>query len=97
MHLNGVRIKPARKLGIGDTLAIRKGRYTFTVTIEGLSQQRGPAETARTLYSESDESRSLRQQLRDEQAMQGKPARHERRPDKRARRQIHRFKMEQGE
>ena len=97
VHLNGVRIKPARKLGIGDILAIRKGCYTFTVTIEGLSLQRGPAETARTLYSESDESRSLRQQLREEQAMQGKPAGHERRPDKRARRQIHRFKMEQGE
>ena len=96
VHHNGVRIKPARKLVIGDTLVIRKGRYTFSVTIQGLSLQRGPAETAQTLYSESDESRSLRQKLREEQVLQGKPARHERRPDKRARRQIHRFKMEQG-
>jgi ribosome-associated heat shock protein Hsp15 len=97
VHLNGGRIKPARKLALGDTLTVRKGRYTFTVTIQGLSLQRGPAEVARTLYSESKESRLLRQQLREEQAMQGKPAGHERRPDKRARRQIHRFKTEQGE
>lgn len=97
VHLNGVRIKPARKLVAGDTLAIRKGHYTFTVTIQGLSLQRGPAEVARTLYSESEESVLQRQQLREEQAMHGKSTRHERRPDKRARRQIHRFKMEQGE
>ncbi len=97
VHLNGARIKPARKLVIGDTLSIRKGRYSFTVTVQGLSLQRGPAETARSLYSESDESVLLRQQLRDELAMQGKSVRHERRPDKRTRRQIHRFKMEQGE
>ena len=97
VHLNGTRIKPARKLVIGDTLAIRKGCYTFTVTIEGLSLQRGPAEVARSLYTESGDSVLQRQQLREEQAMQGRPARHERRPDKRARRQIHRFKMEQGE
>ena len=97
VYLNGARIKPARKLVVGDTLAVRKGCYTFTVTIKGLSLQRGPAETARTLYSESEQSVLQRQQLREEQAMQGKPARHERRPDKRARRQIHRFKMEHGE
>ena len=97
VHLNGARIKPARKLVVGDTVVIRKGCYTFTVTIKGLSLQRGPAETARTLYSESGESVLQRQQLREEQAMQGRPARHERRPDKRARRQIHRFKMKQGE
>ena len=97
VHLNGTRIKPARKLVIGDTLAIRKGCYTFTVTIEGLSFQRGPAEVARSLYIESGDSVLQRQQLREEQAMQGRPARHERRPDNRARRQIHRFKKEQGE
>lgn len=97
VHLNGARIKPARKLVIGDTLAISKGRYTFTVTIQGLSLQRGPADTARALYSESGESVLQRQRLREEQVLQGKPARHERRPDKRTRRQIHRFKTQQGE
>ena len=51
VHLNGERIKPARKLVIGDCLTVQKGEYTFAVTINGLSLQRGPADVARTLYS----------------------------------------------
>ena len=97
VHLNGVRIKPARKLVAGDVLAIRKGVYTFVVTIETLSMQRGPAETARALYAETEESKQQRQTLREEQAMLGKSVKHERRPDKRARRQIHRFKTSQSD
>ena len=96
VHLNGSRIKPAHKLAPGDQLTIRKGAYTFAITIAGLSLQRGPAEVARSLYCESQDSQQQRQQLREEQRLQGKAgARHERRPDKRARRQIHRFKTGQ--
>ena len=93
VQLNGARIKPARKLFIGDQLTIRKGRYTFAITVVGLSLQRGPAEAARTLYSETRESQQQRQQLREQQQLQGRATHgHERRPDKRARRQIHRFR-----
>jgi ribosome-associated heat shock protein Hsp15 len=95
VHLNGARIKPAHKLGIGDQLTIRKGPYTFAVTVAGLSLQRGPAVVAARLYCESQQSQQQRQQLSEEQKMQGKtPGRHERRPDKRERRQIHQFKNE---
>ena len=98
VHLNGARVKPAHKLTVGDQLSIRKGLYTFTITVTGLSQRRGPAEVARTLYSESEESQQQRQQLQEEQRLLGKTAvRHEGRPDKRARRQIHRFKTRQTE
>jgi len=97
VHLNGARVKPAHKLTIGDQLTIRKGIYTFAVTVAGLSLQRGPAEMARTLYCESEESQLQRQQLQEEQRLLGKTAaRHEGRPDKRARRQIHRFKSDQN-
>jgi len=97
VHLNGARIKPAHKLAIGEQLAIRKGIYTFSITVAGLSLQRGPAEVARALYSESQESLQQRQQLQEQQRLLGKTAaRHEGRPDKRARRQIHRFKTEQS-
>ena len=96
VHRNGTRVKPAHKLTVGDQLTIRKGLYTFAITVAGLSQRRGPAEVARTLYSESEESQRQRQQLQEEQRLLGKTAvRHEGRPDKRARRQIHRFKTRQ--
>jgi len=97
VHLNGARVKPAHKLTIGDQLTIRKGIYTFAVTVASLSLQRGPAEVARALYSESEVSQLQRQQLQEEQRLLGKTAaRHEGRPDKRARRQIHRFKSDQN-
>ena len=61
VHLDGERIKPAHKLVVGDSLTVRKGGDTFVITVTGLSLQRGPADVARTLYSESDESRLARQ------------------------------------
>ena len=96
VHLNGARVKPAHRLAIGDQLAIRKGIYTFAITVTGLSSQRGPYEVARALYRESEESQKQRQQLQEEQRLLGKTvARHEGRPDKRARRKIHQFKTSQ--
>jgi len=95
VHLNGARIKPARKLDIGDRLSIRKGPDSFTITVAGLYLQRGPAEVARALYCETQESRQQRQQLREQQQWQGKPAGSQRRPDKRERRQLHQFKHSQ--
>ena len=96
VYLNGTRVKPAHKLIIGDQLSIRKGIYTFMITVAGLSLQRGPSEMARALYTESEESQQQRQQLQEQQRLLGKAAaRPEGRPDKRARRQIHRFKTSQ--
>lgn len=96
VHVNGARIKPARKLVVGDQLTIRKGIYTFAITVAGLSLQRGPAEVARSLYCESQDSELQRQQLREQQKLSGNAATgHQRRPDKRARRQIHQFKIRQ--
>ena len=95
VHVEGNRIKPARRLVTGDRLAIQKGPYTFNVTVEGLSLQRGSAEVARALYCESEESLQTRLQLQQERKLQGDTAgRRERRPDKRARRQIRQFKQQ---
>ena len=93
VHLNGERIKPARKLVVGDCLTVQKGIYNFAITITGLSLQRGPAAVAQTLYSESEESRQARQTLKETQNLQGDAG--GRRPDKRARRQIHQFRTRQ--
>ena len=67
VHLNGERIKPARKLVVGDCLTVQKSIYTFVITIDGLSLQRGPAAVAQNLYSESDESREARRLLKETQ------------------------------
>jgi len=95
VHVNGDRVKPARRIVTGDSLAVRKGRYLFSITVTGLSEQRRPAEEARALYAESVESVAARRSLHEERLLQGAGARqHERRPDKRTRRLIHRFKQE---
>ena len=95
VHMNGERIKPARKLAPGDRLVIRKGQYQFDITVEQLGAQRRPATEARTLYSESEESAATRQALYRERKLQGVSAhQRERRPDKRTRRLIHRFKQQ---
>ena len=94
VHHNGSRIKPSRQLAAGDTLSIQKGPYRFTVTVEQLSKQRRPAAEARELYSESEQSSDERHALYAQRRLEGhNVVKRERRPDKRQRRQIHRFKQ----
>jgi len=95
VHVNGDRVKPARRIAPGESLTIQKGPYRFSVSVAGLSNQRRPVEEARALYTESEDSVAARHSLRDERRLQGHGARQvERRPDKRTRRLIHRFKQE---
>jgi len=97
VHLNGGRTRPSRKLKTGDAVAIRKGPYLFDVVVAGLSTQRRPASEARELYSESEASACERHALYQQRKLEGRSARQrERRPDKRTRRMIHRFKQEQS-
>ena len=93
VHLNGGRIKPSRRLGTGDRLSIQKGPYRFVITVERLCAQRRPAEEARSLYSESEESANARHELYRERRLQGHSARRrERRPDKHTRRKLRELK-----
>jgi ribosome-associated heat shock protein Hsp15 len=92
VHLNGSRIKPARSVSVGDKLEIRRGLLEFTVIIEGLSERRGPAAAARTLYRETEESVRKRETEREERRLIRAPAsRPESKPDKRDRRRIRKF------
>ncbi|QCO67383.1 RNA-binding S4 domain-containing protein [Luteimonas yindakuii] len=87
--VGGDRPKPSRAVRVGDVLRVERGEETFEVEVTGLSDSRGPASVARTLYSESEASRMAREaklaQLRAERAGYQAP---ESRPDKRARRLI---------
>ena len=93
VHLNGNRAKPGRTINIGDELRIQRGEEEFVITIVEPSSRRGPATVARTLYEESDESRLRREKLAEERKLERQQhATRERRPDKRQRRRIVKFK-----
>ena len=93
VHLNGNRAKPGRTLNIGDELRIQRGEDVYTITIVELSGQRGPAAVAATLYEESEANRLQREKLAtDRKLAHEQYATRERRPDKRQRRKLIRFK-----
>jgi ribosome-associated heat shock protein Hsp15 len=71
VHVNGARVKPAKDVRVGDDVEVRIGTFTWSVTVTGLSDKRGPATVARTLYAETAESTKAR----EEQALQRRLAR----------------------
>jgi ribosome-associated heat shock protein Hsp15 len=91
--LNGERAKPAKILKPGDALQIRQAPYERHIIVHGLSQQRGPATVAQTLYTETPESIAKRLTLAEQIRAQPEPQ-FKGRPTKKARRQIHRFTSE---
>lgn len=95
VQVHGVRVKPAHALQMGDTLAITRAGDRWEVTVQGLAVKRGPAAAAQQLYAESAASRELRArhaELRKLAAFASPaPAK---RPDKKSRRLIHRFKQQ---
>ncbi len=53
-------VKPAREVHVGNLLKITSEAGEFTVQILQLSEMRGPASVAQTLYRETDESKEAR-------------------------------------
>ena len=95
VHLNGNRAKPGRSLNLGDELRIQRGEEEFIITVVELSLRRGPAVAARALYEESEENRIGREKLAEERKLENQHhAMPERRPDKRQRRRLVRFKQD---
>jgi len=93
VHLNGSRAKPGRSINVGDELRIQRGEEEFIITILEASMRRGPAVVARTLYEESEDNRVKREKLAEERKLEHQQNHtRERRPDKRQRRRIIRFK-----
>lgn len=90
--VNGNKVKPARAVQTGDVVAIRQGVVEYTIRILALSEQRGPAVVARTLYDETEDSLAKREQAAAERrALHAHGAQPERRPDKHERRKIRQF------
>ena len=95
VRLNDDRVKVAKEVKIGDTLTIRIAEYEWIVAVTALSEKRGSAEVARTLYKETDDSIAKRvAQIADRRAQAGVWGEREGkgRPTKRERREVERFK-----
>ena len=89
VEVGGQRAKPARSVHVGDQLVVQRGDERFEVEAIGLSDVRGPASVAQTLYRESEASKLAREQARALRAAARAGFRPpESKPDKRARRLI---------
>ena len=89
VEAGGQRAKPARAVRVGDSLRIARGEEIFEVDVLALSDVRGPARVAQTLFVESEASRERRDALRAARAAERAGYRApETKPDKRARRLI---------
>lgn len=96
VHLNGARVKAGRVLSLGDSLRIQRGDEEYNVEISLLSDRRGPAVEAQKMYLEEEESRLKREAAAQDRALQrAARAQRERRPDKKQRRTLIRFRRDQ--
>jgi ribosome-associated heat shock protein Hsp15 len=90
---NGQPAKPAREVRIGDKLRVSNEGGDFEIEVLLLSEARGPASVAQTLYRETEASRELRQKVAAERrAMKQFEELPSGRPSKRDRRRIIQFR-----
>ena len=84
---NGQSAKPSRVLKVGDRLGVKNEGGEYTIELLALSDQRGAATVAQTLYHETDDSRELRAKVAEARKVmlandplpQGKPSKKDRR------------------
>jgi ribosome-associated heat shock protein Hsp15 len=91
---NGQPAKPSRNLKLNDLLNIRNEAGIFEINVLSLSDSRGSAAIAQTLYAETEASKLARQQALEARKLNPEffapaPAK---RPGKRDRRLIHSFR-----
>lgn len=94
VHMNGQKIKTSKELRVGDVLTIRQGSASVqeqkTIVIKALSETRGNATAAATLYEETPESQELRAFFAQQRRLQNL-ARPSSKPDKKQRRDLQKF------
>ncbi|MGB0459344.1 MAG: RNA-binding S4 domain-containing protein [Porticoccaceae bacterium] len=91
VHIDGQKPKASRMLELGVTLTIRQGFDEKVVNVVALSDQRRGAPQAQTLYQETDESIAAREKSAAERRALNSSLPHHDKPNKKQRRQIHRF------
>ncbi|MDH3641809.1 MAG: S4 domain-containing protein [Gammaproteobacteria bacterium] len=107
-HLNGeessgssnqVRPKVSKEVGMGDMLTVRRGTspdtQPQTIVITAVSEKRGNATNAATLYQETDQSIEAREGARARRAMERVGLKvPQSKPSKRDRRALHKLKQD---
>ena len=95
VEAQGQTARSSREVRVGDRLTIQTEGGRYEVDVLALSEMRGPASVAQTLYQETDASRAARQQYAEERkaGLHFMPA-PAGRPSKRDRRKIHRFRSD---
>lgn len=89
VEVGGQRAKASRGVRVGDAVRIVRGDEVFEIAVLALSDVRGPASVARTLYAESEASQARRAEaLAQARAARAGYQPPETKPDKRARRLI---------
>ncbi|WP_445368674.1 RNA-binding S4 domain-containing protein [Methylomonas sp. BW4-1] len=97
VHVNGQRCKPGKEVKVGDLISVTKDQYTWELKVTDLNNQRRPAKEAVALYSEDQASidKRIKQiELHKQQQALLHPSEREHKPNKKQRRQIHRFKQD---
>jgi len=90
---NSQAVKAAREVHLGDRLRVKNDSGEFELDVVALSDIRGPAPVAQSLYRETDASRELRLRLAEpKKTMPRFESPCEGRPTKRDRRELNRLR-----
>ncbi|HZQ51253.1 MAG TPA: RNA-binding S4 domain-containing protein [Bryobacteraceae bacterium] len=93
IQCNGHPVKPAREVRPGDSLHVKNASGEFDLEVLLLSEIRGPAKVAQTLYRETEASKERRLQAAAERkALSYFETSREGRPSKRDRRELDRLR-----
>ena len=93
VYYNGQRTKPSKIIEIGAAIQLRQGQDVKVVIIKSISKQRKGASEAALLYCETQESIKARETKALELKMQPNIQAFAKRPDKKQRRDIMKFKQ----
>ena len=91
VQYNGARCKVSKEVQVAAELSLKVGFDTKIVTVIALSAQRRGASEAALLYQETADSIAKREQDAADRKALGSAFAHPERPNKKQRRQIHRF------
>ena len=92
VRLKDERVKVAKEVKVGDTLSVRIGEYEWVVVVTALSEKRGSAEIARTLYEETADSIAKRlAQIAERRVQVSVWGERKGRPTKRERREVEKW------
>lgn len=98
VHYNGQRSKPSKVVELNAILTLRQGNDERTIAVKGITEHRRPAAEAVALYEETAESIEKREKVALARKMNALTMPHpDRRPDKKERRDLLKFKHGESE